>query len=145
MAEDFNMKTLITLLASCLCLNAAQVNLAWDSPASTNGLKGYYIYAHTNSLATGTNLASALVRVKVPGATSTNATVQFTNSATWFFVATAYGDFDMESVPSNEVIATIPKAFPQPANVRTVAVEYIPTITGTNWTDVGFFRFRITP
>jgi hypothetical protein len=143
---DSAMKTALTiLLFAALGVQAATVNLAWDSPASTNGIKGYYIYAHTNSLATGTNLASALVRAKFPGATTTNATIQVTNAIRLYIVATAYGDFDVESVPSNEVIADIPKPLPPPANVRTVAVEYIPTITGTNWTDVGFFRFRITP
>jgi len=113
------------------------VKLAWD-PSPSPGIAGYTLYAHTNSLATGTNLATAPVRVQT---TNLTVTVQFTNAAPrWYFVATATSTNGLESVPSNELIVQSPMP---PANMRTLALEYIPQITGTNWSDVGFFRIRL--
>jgi hypothetical protein len=116
---------------------AATVKLAWD-PSPSPGVAGYNLYAHTNSLAAGTNLSAALVRVQT---TNLTVSVQFTNAQPrWYFVATAVSTNGLESVPSPELIVESPAP---PSNTRTLAVEYIPTITGTNWTDVGFFRIRL--
>ena len=120
---------------------AAEAKFAWDYPGLTNNLVGFKLYAHTNSLAAGTNLPAALVKVSVPF-TNLQATVQFTNALRWYFIVTSIDRIGLESVPSNEVIVEAPDP---PPNARTVAVQYVPTISGTNWQDVGFFRLRLGP
>lgn len=111
-----------------------QVQLAWDA-SPTPGVT-YRLYAYTNAT-TLTNLSSA--PVKLDAKTNLTATVQFLQPGTWRFVATAYSTNGIESVPSNEVIATVP---PPPANARTVIVQFNATVTGTNWLDAGFFRIK---
>lgn len=128
----------LLLLTTSLALGQTpgQVKLAWD-PSPSPGIAGYTLYAHTNSLASGTNLASALVKVQT---TNLTVTVQFTNlPARLYFVATATSTNGLESVPSNELVVEVP---PAPPNLRTVALQFNATVTGTNWVDAGFFRVR---
>ena len=132
------MKTLIALLLFPVAAWAGSVTLAWDASPSAS-VTNYVLYAHTNSLSSGTNLSTALVKVS----TGTNLTVALTGlnpPTTWYFVATAKAE-GMESAPSNQLIVQVPVA---PANARMMAVQYA-ELNVTNWTDVGFFRIRIGP
>lgn len=112
--------------------HAGSLRLAWDA-SPTPGVS-YTLYAHTNTI--GTDLVSPVVRVHA----GTNLTARVTDLAAgqWHFVATAVKD-NVESAPSNELVATVPA---QPANMRTVVLQYNATVTGTNWLDAGFFRVK---
>ena len=120
---------------------SAGVTLAWDAPTITNGLASYKLYAATNSLASGTNLGSALVTLSIPY-TTTQSVIEFKNAARWYFVVTSVGTNSLESTVSNEVIIQAP---PPLIGLRTIAVMAAPTLTGTNWVDVGFFQIRLLP
>ncbi|HMP83909.1 MAG TPA: hypothetical protein PKA41_14515 [Verrucomicrobiota bacterium] len=127
-------RNLVALLLCAFALNAAaaQVKIAWDASATN---VTYVVYASTNSFASG--IIEPQVRVNV--GTNLSFTADFPMRGRWYFVVTAQRDH-VQSLPSNELIVEAPTP---PANTRTLAVEYTPVITGTNWQDAGFFRIKI--
>ena len=127
---------LLCLLPAALDLFAGSVTLAWDASPSP-GVSNYVLYAHTNSLSSGTNLNAALVKVNA-GTNLTASVAGLNPPATWYFVATAQAG-GIQSDPSNQLIVQVPA---NPTNARVLAVQYA-DLNITNWTDVGFFRLRI--
>jgi len=134
------MKTLLTftLLALAVLALASPVTLQW-SPSPDASVTGYYLYAGTNSF-TGTNQPPPLVKVFT--GTNRTATVECTNAATWYFVATACDSNRVESAFSRELMVQFVRP---PADVYTLAVEHTLDLSASNWTDVGFLRLKLSP
>ena len=124
------MKLLLAIIAGLFCFTgyADNLKLAWDASPSTN-VVGYALYS-------GTNSGNYLTRTEV--GTNLTASVEGLVEGRWYFVVTAFTTNNIESLPSNEVNAEVPKP---PANMRTVIVQYGATLT--NFYDVGFFRLRL--
>ena len=120
--------------AAAMAQQPGQVKLAWD-PTATPGAAVYRLYASTNSL-TATNLQTATV--KLAAGTNFTATVDGMQSGAWHFYATAVVG-NIESPPGAELIIQVPA---RPGNMRTVAMQWNATVSGTNWLDVGFFRLK---
>jgi len=110
------------------------VRLAWDPSPTTN--VQYRLYAHTNAI-WATNLMAATVRLDA--GTNLTATIANLSASYWHFRATAYTTNGIESLPSNEVIVSVPSP---PAQLRTVVLQWNATVTGTNWLDAGYFRVK---
>ena len=127
--------SILLVLASTWCARA--VTLEWDASPDV-WVTGYRLYTHTNSMAAGTNLATAVVRIDA----GTNLTATVTNLAPgrYYFVATAYTADNLESPPSNEIVLSVPV---QPPNLRTVVVQWSGLVASTNWQDAVFFKFKI--
>ena len=127
--------SILLVLASAWCARA--VTFEWDA-SPDQWVTGYRLYTHTNSMAAGTNLTTAIVRIDA----GTNLTATVTNLAPgrYYFVATAYTSDNLESPPSNEVILSVPV---QPPNLRTVVVQWSGLVASTNWQDAIFFKFKI--
>ena len=127
--------SILLVLASAWCARA--VTFEWDA-SPDQWVTGYRLYTHTNSMAAGTNLTTAIVRIDA----GTNLTATVTNLAPgrYYFVATAYTADNLESPPSNEIILSVPV---QPPNLRTVVVQWSGLVASTNWQDAVFFKFRI--
>ena len=118
--------------------SASKVTLEWD-PSPDSWVAGYRLYASTNSVAIH-GLTNALV--KLGAGTNTTCTVSNLAVGRWYFVATAYTTEEIESLPSNEVIASVATA---PANMRTVVVQWSGQVASTNWQDAGFMRIKFGP
>jgi hypothetical protein len=86
------------------------VGLAWDPSPDTN-VTGYTIYWGTNNGNTESSAANATVdytsRLDVGNQTTATLT-NLTAGSTYHFVVTAYTADGVESLPSNEVIYTVP-------------------------------------
>ena len=126
-------------------LNPASVTLAWDkSVDDTNGPANpyfYRVYAGTN-VALATNILSSLTNAYA----GTNLSVTITNlaPAKWYFVATAFNG-GVESDPSNVTSYTVRATKPAaPGGLGTIFVDTTIDLTGTNYTERGYFKFRIT-
>jgi len=104
--------------------HAGTVRLAWD-PSPTPGCT-YVLYAEQ-----GTNS----VRVDVGDRLAVD--LEDLPAGVWSFWATAERG-GVESDPSGVVTVEVPR---QPEGMRTVAIDYGPTIT--NLGDTAFFRLRI--
>lgn len=120
-----------------LVLQAAPISFAWDRSPSLD-VTGYRFYGSTNgvqavSVDTGTNLTVSLDKLR-PGAWTFHATAYSRGTNTDGFVYT------IESEPSLPLLMRVPVP---PANMSTLAVQWIGSLAGTNWTDVGFFRLKI--
>ena len=123
------------------CLGrAGGITLAFDPSLGTNS-GGYYLYGQTNGFdANPTNLHSSPLVMDL----GTNTEVSFivTNSAKWWFAVTAHDPNGLESDVSN----ILPVYFsPPPTNLMVLVPQYIATLVGTNWQDIGFFRVRLGP
>ncbi len=99
------------------------VVLGWNASPTIN-ISGYFIY---RSLTSG-NFPVGWVKMNPSGPTPalmfTDASVQ--RGTTYFYVVTAYrGSDDMESVPTNEVSATVNNPAPAPASGLRV-IQIIP-------------------
>ena len=131
------MKLLFSILFLACGLAARAVTFEWDA-SPDQWVTGYRLYTHTNSMAAGTNLATAIVKIDA----GTNLTATVTNLAPgrYYFVATAYTAYNLESPPSNEIILSVPV---QPPNLRTVIVQWSGLVASTNWQDAIFFKFKI--
>ena len=147
--------SILLVLASAWCARA--VTFEWDA-SPDQWVTGYRLYTHTNSMAAGTNLTTAIVRidagtnltttvtnlttavVKIDAGTNLTATVTNLAPGRYYFVATAYTADNLESPPSNEIILSVPV---QPPNLRTVVVQWSGLVASTNWQDAVFFKFKI--
>ena len=127
--------SILLVLASAWCARA--VTFEWDASPDA-WVTGYRLYAHTNSMAAGTNLTTAVV--KIDAGTNLTATVTNLLPGKFYFVATAYTADNLESPPSNEIILSVPV---QPPNLRTVIVQWSGAVASTNWQDAIFFKFKI--
>lgn len=136
----------IKLILALLLLSqlSPAVTLEWDKSPDA-WVSGYNIYAGTNSFYGTNGVALPLTNyvVKVNCGTNTLCTLSNLLSGTFYFVATAYVADNQESLPSNEVIYTVPKSPESPGSLRTVIIQYSTAINTTNWSDVGFFRVKI--
>jgi hypothetical protein len=118
--------------------------LAWDPPttAEVRTNTTYRIYANLGgqlSFAVRSN-ATAIINV---GPRITQAEFSQLQPGKWYFYATAL-DAGLESSYSNELIHEQPGEPSNPRNLRSMAIEYSPTLPG-GWQEVGFFRIRISP
>lgn len=123
--------------------NPGNVSLAWDKSPDDFGTNSvfYRIYAGTNS-GLATNLSKSLTNAYA----GTNLSMTLTNlpPAKWYFVGTAFSG-GVESLPSNMANYTINASLPAaPGGLGTVFIDTTVDLTGTNYTERGFFRFRIT-
>ncbi len=126
------MKPFALLLLATAVATGQELRLAW-SP-SPDPVAGYILHAGTNSF-TRTNAAALRLDV----GTNLTATIQVTNAAIWFFAATAYDSNRVESARCPEIMVQ----FLNPPAGLGVVIQHAPTITGTNWQDVGFFRLKL--
>jgi len=79
------------------------VDVAWD-PSSSSTLQGYNVYRSTVSGAQYAKVNPLLV----PGLAFTDTTVVSGSGITYYYVTTAVDSTGGESIPSNEVPATVP-------------------------------------
>ena len=100
---------------------AGNVTLAWD-PVQASDLAGYRIYYDTDMSGepyNGTGAVQGPSAVEIPLSSLVDVTnPEFTlegldTSKTYYFVATAYDDLNLESKYSNEVRADFPPGVPQ--------------------------------
>lgn len=122
----------ILLFLTAGTIQAGQLKLAWDAPASP--ASQFTIYAATNEI-TAANLSESLVKINVD--TNQTASISDLQSGTWYFAATETLN-GVESSPSANLIATVP---PAPKNLRTVILQYSADLT--NWTNVNFFKLKV--
>lgn len=123
---------LLLALALPVTCQAGQANLAWN-PSPTPGVTNYVLNASPGAAF----LLPALVRVNTK--TNLSASVDFATNGVWSFWVTAQKD-GIESDPSNVLTIEVPR----PAtNLRTLVLEASIDLSGTNWTDAGFFRLRL--
>jgi hypothetical protein len=124
------MKLSLTAILFLLAFGARaqSLKLAWDASPDSN-VTNYVVYAATNSTTVLTNF---------PAGTNLTVTIKNLSPATWRFYATAQKD-GAESLPSNVVIVQVPV---EPANLRTVAVQYTFSLADTNgFHNAVFFKF----
>lgn len=126
-----------TLFAASLAPLGGNVKLAFD-PSTTPGVTNYVLYASTNAL-TATNLATAVTNISL--GTNLSVRVDGLRPGKWWFATTAVKD-GVESVASNILPLEVPQS---PAVMRSLAIQYNATLTGTNWQDAGWFRLKIEP
>lgn len=131
------MKANLTLWFSLVCLGAwaqaAPIQFAWDASV-TLGVTNYVLFASTNTLTTST---TSNAPVKLNLGTNTTCWVEGMTNGVWNFAVASVKN-GVQSDLSNVVTVEVPKA---PANMRTVYLQYGPTVT--NFSDTGFFRVRI--
>lgn len=121
----------------------AALTLAWDPSATATERTNitYRLYANLGGTLPYDARTNATSILHVTNAT--RAEVAVIRPGTWHFTVTAV-DVNVESGFSNEVIHEQPAAPDAPKSLRSVTVEYTPTLPG-GWQDVGFFRVRIQP
>lgn len=126
---EAGMKIAITLLLSSLCAFAG-VTLTWDASPTPN-----VTYRLSGGIASSTNI------INVNVGTNQQVTLGDFIPGTWSFQVYARDTNQMvESEPSNTVTFTIPEP---PTNLRTLFIEGAIDLTGSGWTNLGFFRLRL--
>lgn len=130
---------LTTLLAALAGFtgSASEVPLVWDYP--TNEVASAYVLYVSPTPITATNFHNAAVRLLLPPIKSTTLK-DFKPGVYWMAVSAMSQDGSLESDCSNILLVQIPTS---PNNLRTIAVQYSTTIT--NWSDVGFFKVKVSP
>lgn len=124
--------------------NRASVTLAWDaSPEDNRSTTNYTyrVYAGTNA-GIATNTFNSLTNAYA----GTNLSIAITNlmPAQWFFVATVFNGA-LESLPSNMTSYTVRSNPPAPpGTIGTLFVDTMIDLTGSNYTERGYFKFRIS-
>ena len=122
--------------------NRASVTLAWDaSPEDNRTTTNYFyrVYAGTNA-AIATNTLASLTNAYA----GTNLSITITNlpPAQWFFVATVFHG-GLESIPSNMASYTVRPTPPAPpGTIGTLFIDTMIDLTGSNYTERGYFKFR---
>lgn len=115
---------LLLLTATCLQFSAfaeKTVTLAWD-PSPGPDIAGYKIYYGT---------ASGDYSQVITVGNTTNATVSgLVEGSTYYFAATAYNSFDLESEPCEEISYTVPT--PVTLQMRTTLQNGVPTLLITS-------------
>jgi hypothetical protein len=116
--------------------------LAWDPPttAVTRTNTTYRLYAHLGEPLSYDSRSNATATIDV-AAQIHQAEFAALLPGKWHFVVTAL-DGGLESRFSNQVIHEQPGEPSNPENLRSVAIEYSPSLPG-GWQNVGFFRIRI--
>lgn len=124
---------ILGLLLPAACLGQS-LTLGWD-PSSSPGVTNYVIYATTNSF-NYYQRSNAVVKIGV----GTNLTAQITDirPGRYWFTATAIGS-GIESSNSNVLILDVPKP---PANLFTIQLQYLFSLTNNEAKDLGFFKIK---
>lgn len=132
------MKFVLSLVTALLTfvVTAGDIPLTWDY-ATNEPTSAFILYASTNVIS-ATNYRTAPVRLPLPPVNTV--TLSSFKPGTYWITVTAVSTNTLESDPSNILVAQVPKP---PANLRTVVLQYGPTIT--NFVDVGFFKVKIGP
>lgn len=133
------MKKLFAIVLLCLlsvATFASEVRLTWN-PSVTPGVTNYVILGSTNTIPDSASTTNMLIAAN----TGTNLSVSISSLTTgmWFFRALAE-KAGVRSDLSNEVQVEVPAL---PTGLHTVTIEYLPTLSATNWAAVGAFRLKI--
>ena len=113
---------------------AVDLTVSWE-PVADDSITNYVIYASTNEL-TAANFRTA-AQARFDAGTNTERVLQTVQPARWYFGVTVVSDTGIESDLSNVTIAVVPHP---PAHVA--LVQYAPTLTSSNWENIGFIRLK---